>query len=1128
MGGQQNPKRGMQRTTSAASSEGNFRRGTQQGTASGDPASLATDMRSQAYAGNLAAQNAERGLARLEEVEESHRVHFRSRDPAAYSYNGQGSMEEGPHSTDRSLSGTGREPGQKETGKSLSNWVVNMPIITPGSLIARSGDMPRDKSRDIDEELVGDSEPERLVKAMQTRSESEPQPDRDMDRVQPPPKYPSTSRIPSRRVVHAASSDEDEDTIQRRKQHRRPGPLSHAGPASSVGEKGKRRVKTEGKRYPGQSTQGASGPVAPAHSLKGPSTFLLRGDDLSQSQLSQSRIERQDIPTSQEPPEPAVDYSQDVVPETQLTSSEKPGSQDVHSPKIQYERELAASQVAPVVTGNNDPNTSTDISTRALGLIDTESDPKSSRTSRRDISGLSGIDRRNIPQPDISPVPHATNADKSGDLDDITGVSKSKKTSKAGALQTDSSGQSFEIPDGFVDKVTASQADESANTSAPSHEISELSIYREQTSNEVIGRVERVNIEENIVQEQTQKSEINRKRGQKRAKVAVLAVTEAPRSSRLGLSPSSKNQQLSPQQTPRRGHASDEPPSRLFGSSPLTSITTSHEASHPKAPIKSQRKSYTGKRTIRSEVESTQPPPASDEQEENEVEESLGFLYEHSSQSLDPYGTRANPTKVVEPPVPKKPTRPPRPPPSANTRSRKRVLERSPPPNDAASASKAGTSQAGTSQRPSKRRRKEQPIPEPPLTQPEPEPVDQDSANRSPPPPPAESRKGRVFALWKKHYFTAKVTDFWEATEGEPPAEASNTKSKAKGKSRSKSKEKSKAKENITMPSEIVCRIEFDDGISTMTPLRALYRCELREGDEIKVPGKRGGKLGRTATVHSVTSWPENETVEARPSTSPKEIISVVAKDLAVSAEVVEANWEDRSILSLQEIGLGDSVEKAAESGRAKKATTARTPRVSVSTAVHEESESEAQHPPITRQPGHSPPRVRKAIGSSADDHPSAPPAKRRNIERLSPVLPDEQRPYPFRGHAFIIALAMNRGDTPINVKTRGTEKAELVETIKRLGGRVIKNGFEDLIDWGGQFSDDGKRWIWTKGSITYSDPDQAPTSSGKKGKGPAPNPESIFLVADGANRNAKYMLALATGIPCVDKGWILDEVRQI
>ncbi|CAG8561431.1 17545_t:CDS:10, partial [Acaulospora colombiana] len=982
----QNPKRGMERTTSAASSEGNFKRGTQQGTASGDPASasFATDMRSQAYAGNLAAQNAERGLARLDEADESHRAHFYQQSAVGRSQHGQESVEGEFRSTDRSLSGTDREPGHKDTGKSHPNWTVTgVPFITPGSPIARH--------REVEEELVEDLEPERMVQA--TRSVSEPQADRNVERTQPPRKYVSTPRVP-RTVVRAVSSDEDEPTTQRRKQRRRAGPSTRAEPASSMGEKGKHRVKT-----------------------------------VETKSLSQTRVVREEIPASQEAPEPAINYSQEIVPETQLTSSDKTASQDAQSPKLRYEQGLAANQAAaaPVVAANNDPNTSTDISARALGLIGTDSDPKSPHTSRRDISGVSGIGGQDISQPGILPILHAANADKSGEVDELLGASKSSKSGKAGGLQNDSSGQSFEIPDGFVDKIT-SQADASADISR-SHEISEISIYREQRFDEVIVRSKRVDIEDNDVQEQPPETENSRKKGQKRAKVVAPEITKTPQS----------KQQGPPQHTPSRVHAPDSSPARLFGSSPLTSLTTSNEAVRPKSPAKpptrSQRKTYSGKRTIRSETESTRPLPASDQQEENEVEESLALLDDHSSQSLDPYGTRAILANLVEePPAPKK-----------------RALERSPPPDDAA------PSQAGTSQRPSKRRRKEQPIPESSTSnQPELEPVDQeDSANRSPSPPAAQPRKGRVFALWKKHYFTAK-------------------------------------------------------------------------GDEIKIPGKRGGKLGRTATVHSAASWPDNETVEVRPSTSPKEILTVVAKDLAVSAEIVEATWEDRLVLSLQDIGHGDTLDKPAYSGSPKKLTGTRTPRVSVSTVLPEESESESQPLPITRQPGPSPSRVRKATGSSFEEHPSAPPGKRRNIERLSPILPDERKADPFQGYAFITALPLNNGAKPIEKAARIKQRKELEKTIKRLGGRVINNGFEELIDWGGQFSDDGKRWIWTQGSITYLESEQPSTSARKKrGKAPAPAPESIFLVADGVNRNSKYMLALATGIPCIDKGWIDDETGR-
>jgi hypothetical protein len=56
-----------------------------------------------------------------------------------------------------------------------------------------------------------------------------------------------------------------------------------------------------------------------------------------------------------------------------------------------------------------------------------------------------------------------------------------------------------------------------------------------------------------------------------------------------------------------------------------------------------------------------------------------------------------------------------------------------------------------------------------------------------------------------------------------------------------------------------------------------------------------------------------------------------------------------------------------------------------------------------------------------------------------------------------------------------------------------------------------------------------APTTKNRRGAGSTTSsePPRIFLVADGPNRNTKYVMALAAGIPCVDQGWVYDEVSR-
>jgi hypothetical protein len=56
--------------------------------------------------------------------------------------------------------------------------------------------------------------------------------------------------------------------------------------------------------------------------------------------------------------------------------------------------------------------------------------------------------------------------------------------------------------------------------------------------------------------------------------------------------------------------------------------------------------------------------------------------------------------------------------------------------------------------------------------------------------------------------------------------------------------------------------------------------------------------------------------------------------------------------------------------------------------------------------------------------------------------------------------------------------------------------------------------------------PSSSVTSVIKRGTGLTDSePPKIFLVADGPNRTTKYLMALAAGIPCLDQGWVYDEV---
>lgn len=363
--------------------------------------------------------------------------------------------------------------------------------------------------------------------------------------------------------------------------------------------------------------------------------------------------------------------------------------------------------------------------------------------------------------------------------------------------------------------------------------------------------------------------------------------------------------------------------------------------------------------------------------------------------------------------------------------------------------------------------------------------------------PPSSSYRscqqgGRVFARRDKHYFVATVTDSWEDD----------------------------ADDSVT-----VCQVAFDDESTREISLTSLYRCELREGDEVRVPGKKGKKLGRAATVSAVPSWEERGKVSVRLSTVPKEDVAVIdGSDMAVDATIVEKKWIDRKATSLEDIGLGEELVRVQEEAERKKAEAKAIGRPAPSAAM--------LGPPRWKSPQAAPPKRAVTLPPRGKKRPPTAieePSSRSLEKRRRLLLPAPAQP--FAGHLFILALAVNDDSgTRIGAAERTERKNELTTEIERLGGRVV-DGFEDLLNWGGDISDDADRWIWDQGDLKYvvAKPTGATqgTKRGKRAPGTKLAAEvlKLFLIADGANRNIKYMMALAAGVPCIDKGWIDDEV---
>jgi hypothetical protein len=349
-----------------------------------------------------------------------------------------------------------------------------------------------------------------------------------------------------------------------------------------------------------------------------------------------------------------------------------------------------------------------------------------------------------------------------------------------------------------------------------------------------------------------------------------------------------------------------------------------------------------------------------------------------------------------------------------------------------------------------------------------------------------------VFALWKNDYYTASVKDNWEVDD------------------------------------VITCSVRFDDSSWTDLPLKSLYRCELREGDKIKVPGVKGKKLGRDGYVSAVPLWEERQRVSVRLATIPQEEVAIFdGKKIAVAADLVRKEWKDRKAQTLEDIGLGAELIRVQEEKERKEAEAKAIGRTIPSADfLGPPRWKDSPSPPPRRVP--LPSRGRKRPPPATDNGVSATSHKRRRL--VAPSTNNDSSDPPFTNYLFIHALAVNddKGN-PLQEERRDVQKQELIANIEDLGGRVV-NGFGELLQWGGTISDDCDRWVWEAGEIRQvkNEPSTATTKS-KRGTGSknSSEPPRIFLIADGANRTSKYLMALAAGIPCLDQGWIYDEVSH-
>ena len=368
---------------------------------------------------------------------------------------------------------------------------------------------------------------------------------------------------------------------------------------------------------------------------------------------------------------------------------------------------------------------------------------------------------------------------------------------------------------------------------------------------------------------------------------------------------------------------------------------------------------------------------------------------------------------------------------------------------------------------------------------------------------------GRVFAPLDKMYLTATVVDY--------QYQAERTKSKGKGKAKS--------------TKIINCKVKFDDEKWEEIALTELRRCELREGDELRIPGKKGARFARTGHVSAVPSWIQRNTVSVRTASKPREEVTVVqGKDIGVTLEVLDRDWNDRRVSTVEEIGLGEELKRVQEETERAEQEAKAKGKMPKTTTRGPPKWKDSPPPPPFRERSSSPPLAQKRTQVTVRSKKGAVSSSARPASvshSVSAPLHDAQ----LVGFAFILALALCdvKGDK-IPEADRQRKKSELVQIITRHGGRVIEDGFDSLFDLGGQTSDDNARWIWNTGDMSFFDDAKlikrkVPASS--TSSVPEAKPERYFLLADGVNRTQKYLTALAAGIPCVDSEWISTEMED-
>lgn len=94
----------------------------------------------------------------------------------------------------------------------------------------------------------------------------------------------------------------------------------------------------------------------------------------------------------------------------------------------------------------------------------------------------------------------------------------------------------------------------------------------------------------------------------------------------------------------------------------------------------------------------------------------------------------------------------------------------------------------------------------------------------------------------------------------------------------------------------------------------------------------------------------------------------------------------------------------------------------------------------------------------------------------------------------------------------REEDKGKVVHDVKASGGVIIED-WASLIRMEGKHSYTNNRWVIGKNDVKWIGKDDI---------------ERVFLLADDANQKAKFLIALALGIPCLSVSWLHESVLLV